>query len=157
MSRSLLLVLGWALALLPAACHSQDSAEEKRSQPANWATKLADAYPSAELEVYTFTFSKKAKENERTAALLQACKRQAAHILHFCEQGQDRSPGPVAVKIFASVEEKGLALENTQPVQVLWQKPALAIVSSPYFGEAQLGPQNAVLLRRLLEIGRAHV
>ncbi|HKK79211.1 MAG TPA: hypothetical protein VJ933_06260, partial [Phaeodactylibacter sp.] len=84
MSRSLLLAFGWALTLLPAACHSQDSAEEERSQPANWATKLANAYPSADLEIFTFSFSEKAENDERAAALMQACQQQAAHILHFC-------------------------------------------------------------------------
>ncbi len=155
MSRYFLIAWGWALALLPAACHSQDSADEERGRGVessrNWASKLADAQPkaAADLEVYAFSFSNKANENARSTELMRSCKQQAVSILSFC--GIDRPPKlSLPVKMYASVEEKGLALENTQPVQIRWQEPSLALVSSPYFGEAQLGIQNALLLRQLL-------
>lgn len=156
MSRPLLLLLGWALALLPAACHSQGQTDEDRpgkpGTPTNWASKLADAEQTASVgsTVYSFTISAKVNDDTLAGALTAACAQQAAHVLNFCKPANPLKPSSIPVKVFASIEEKGLALENTQPVQIRWEASRIAVVSSAYFGEAQLGPQNALLLRQLL-------
>jgi hypothetical protein len=99
--------------------------------------------------VYTPSYLNGSETEHAARLLARNCELQAQHILQFCGKPKWDKP-PMPIKLYPSIEDKGLALENTQPVQLLWNDKSVVLVSSPYFGVEQLGPQNALLLRRLL-------
>jgi len=82
-------------------------------------------------------------------SIIRACKTQAEEVRKFCGQAMPSSP-VAEVAIFPSIERKGLALDDTRPVQVEYQQHAIALVANAYFDETQLGRQNVLLLRKWL-------
>ena len=99
--------------------------------------------------VYHFSAPLSMEGEERAEQLAAACLQQAEQLQQSL--GLNIYPAaPIPVSVYASCEAKGLQLNDTQPVQILFEESRLALVSSPYFGVAQLGPQNQLLLRKAL-------
>ncbi len=98
--------------------------------------------------VYRFHFHGEPEDQEDYVRISQACTRQARQLLEFCGQ-QWRQP-KIDLHLYPSLEAKGLALQNTQPVQVQWEERSASIVASPYFRTHSLGEQNELLLQQVL-------
>lgn len=58
--------------------------------------------------------------------------------------------GPFTFVLHPSIEEKGLLLNNTSPVQLVPEKKEAHLVLNAYFGSAQLGLQNLLFIRSAL-------
>lgn len=79
----------------------------------------------------------------------QACDQQAAAVLAFC--GTSWSGGPIPVHGFPGMEAKGMALNNTSPLQVSIDANRVDAIADPIYATYWLGPQNQFLLRKILE------
>ena len=57
---------------------------------------------------------------------------------------------PIKCTLYPTIEAKGMALKNTQPVQIAPQKMEMYIVANDVFKDNYLGPQNILILRKLI-------
>ncbi|MCG8329061.1 MAG: hypothetical protein MI974_15310 [Chitinophagales bacterium] len=64
--------------------------------------------------------------------------------------GQSISGNQIKCNLYPTIEAKGLALKNTQPVQIAPKKMEMYIVANDAFKDYYLGPQNVVILRALI-------
>lgn len=142
------------LACLSTACtaEQQQQAAARVSRPAPapqaLAPLLVDTSRTGQA-VYAFQWHGLDRTDSSAQAMVAACEAQAAAILRFCQVDGPQLPA-LEAQLYPSIEAKGLARKDTRPVQADHGRGDIALVSSPYFGTEQLGPQNALLLRRLL-------
>jgi len=77
-----------------------------------------------------------------------ACDQQAAAVLAFCETSWRGALIPIHG--FPGMEAKGMALNNSSPLQVSIESNRIDAIADPVFATYWLGPQNQYLLRELL-------
>lgn len=80
--------------------------------------------------------------------VVSACNQQAEAVLSFC--GAHWEEEPLALHCFPSMEAKGLALNNTSPVQVGKNAGRADVIANAIYSNYWLGAQNQLLLRQLL-------
>ncbi|WP_421946701.1 glycoside hydrolase family 113 [Phaeodactylibacter xiamenensis] len=81
-------------------------------------------------------------------SFVMACDQQAAAVLAFCDTIWHEASIPVHG--FPDMEAKGLALNNTSPLQFSIQANRIDAIANSVYSTSWLGPQNQFLLRRIL-------
>lgn len=81
-------------------------------------------------------------------AFKAACGQQAQAVLAFC--GTSWESKAIPFHGFPNLEAKGLALNDTRPLQISTRQDRIDAVVDSIFATRWLGPQNQVLLRELL-------